>query len=190
MLIPFLRDSKYIFPYFFRPNNEHRSDLRSSPSALSIFRALLMRGWAFNVNVRSILPSVQQSTRPRQWSIWACHIDGDTNTTQQRTTTTTHPPPMVATAHHCHHNGHLCPPPGARRVHHDDGFAENAASLGHQPPLWSCVSTVESNLVNYWEWIVFVARTHHPRTATSTHHHDPWTTRAITSTNTNVGKLS
>ena len=46
MLITLLRAFKYIFPYFFLPNNKGRSDLCSSLSALGVFRALLMHGWA------------------------------------------------------------------------------------------------------------------------------------------------
>ena len=46
MWITLLRAFQYIFPYFFLPNNERRSDLHSSPSVLGVFRVLLMHGWA------------------------------------------------------------------------------------------------------------------------------------------------
>ena len=42
LMLLFLKASKYIFLYFFPFNNERRSDLRNSLSALGIFRALLM----------------------------------------------------------------------------------------------------------------------------------------------------
>ena len=58
MLLLFLKASRYIFLYFFLFNNEHRSDFRNSPSALGIFRALLMGGWPRHVR-HSILPFVQ-----------------------------------------------------------------------------------------------------------------------------------
>ena len=44
MLILSLRAFKHIFPYFFLPYNERKSNFRSSRSALGIFRALLMGG--------------------------------------------------------------------------------------------------------------------------------------------------
>ena len=58
MLLLFLKASRYIFLYFFLFNNECRSDLRKSPSALGIFRALLMCGSTRHIR-HSILPFVQ-----------------------------------------------------------------------------------------------------------------------------------
>ena len=126
MLIPFLRDSKYIFLYFFCPNNEHRSDFRSSPSAVGIFRALLMRGWA--CNVRSILPSIQRSPTPIVHPVVPHrrrHQDHTTRDDNNDSPTTLHqwwrpPTTTTATATSAHHLEHA-------PVHYDVGFAEDAA---------------------------------------------------------------
>ena len=128
MLIPFLRDSKHIFPYFFRPNNERRSDLRSSLSALGIFRALLNLQQLyppFYSTIDSPTPMVHPGVphRRRHQDHTRSDDNDDSPTTLHQwwrpptTTTTT----TATSAHHLEH----------ARVHYDDGFAENAALLGH-----------------------------------------------------------
>ena len=70
MLIIFLRAFKFIFPYFFLPNNECRSDLCSSPSALGICRALLMRGWAAMSMPSPLRPGRQSTAAPSTNPPW------------------------------------------------------------------------------------------------------------------------
>ena len=93
MLILFLRTSKYIFPYFFLPNND-RSDLHSSPSALSIFWVLLMGGWACHVG--------------RLWHSSSCLLFNNWLTVSLSPNHWKHlnktlPAPCFDLAHHIHH---------------------------------------------------------------------------------------
>ena len=87
MLVLFLSTFKYIFPYFLSLNNECASELRNAPSALGIFWALLMSGWARHIvsatphhALHSTIDSpFRSTTRPSIWSL-GLPFDGESPT--------------------------------------------------------------------------------------------------------------
>ena len=83
MLVLFLGTFKYIFPYFFLPNNECRRDFRSTQSALGIFRALLMGGWACHAIVTIVLAVLQAQLTLWYLNHWG-HLDLHSNGQEER----------------------------------------------------------------------------------------------------------